>query len=206
MDFSRESKAHQMGYSLVAGIDEAGRGPLAGPVVAAACILPQDFVDELGINDSKKLSPQKRKTIYEALLNSPSIHIGIAEVSPQEIDELNILGATLYAMRKAVEKLPHVPSYLLVDGNADPKISIPTETVVKGDSLSYSIAAASILAKEYRDALMQELDKTYPGYGFKDHMGYPTRKHLEAIENLGVTPMHRKSFAPVRKALEAIYA
>ncbi len=198
MNHNFENRARAQGFTLIAGLDEAGRGPLAGPVVAAACILPENF-HILDLNDSKKLSAKTRQTLYQYITNHPSIHYAIASCSPQEIDTHNILRASLLAMKRAALKLPHAPDYLLIDGNQKPPIDIPLETIVKGDSRSPSIAAASILAKEYRDTLMQNLNEEYPEYNFAKHKGYPTKEHMEALEKYGPTPHHRQSFAPVKK-------
>jgi ribonuclease HII len=181
---------------IVAGVDEAGRGPLAGPVVAAAVILNPSALPH-GINDSKQLSRSKRDALYEEILRTA--HVGVGLVEAHVIDEINILQATLRAMREAVLALPCTPSYLLIDGNRLPTgLPCPAEAVVKGDSRSLSIAAASIIAKVTRDRIMEELDAHYPEYGFARHAGYGTKAHLEALERHGITPEHRKSFAPVR--------
>lgn len=183
----------------LAGVDEAGRGPLAGPVVAAAVILPPDFAIA-GIDDSKKLSPKKREWLFD-LIREQAIAYSIARADVDEIDQINILQATLLAMKRAVKGLPVRPSRVLVDGNQAPNIDEPVATLVRGDALNQSISAASILAKVARDREMTELDSVYPGYGFARHKGYPTKAHLEAIARLGVLPVHRRSFAPVAKLL-----
>lgn len=183
---------------LVCGVDEAGRGPLAGPVVAAAVIFPTRRAPA-GINDSKKLTREMREALFSAILRRAHTGIGLASV--EEIDRLNILGATLLAMRRAVAALPHAPAVALVDGNRPPPLSCPVSCVVKGDARSLSIASASILAKVTRDRIMGELAKDYPHYGFDRHAGYPTPCHREALRIHGVTPHHRRSFAPVRAAL-----
>lgn len=192
-----EKRATQRGYRQIAGVDEAGRGPLAGPVIAAACILPLDFPVEQ-INDSKALTPTLRNTLYRQLTEDSRVifAIGLADVA--EIDEINILQATLRAMERAIFALPHLPDYVLVDGPKSPVVPMPCEAIVKGDSLSYSIAAASIIAKVTRDLLLSdELHKRWPEYGFDQHKGYGTKKHLEAIARHGPCPVHRKTFAPV---------
>lgn len=188
-DFEKEVMAR--GYSAVCGIDEAGRGPLAGNVVAAAVILPLDLEIE-GLNDSKKLSEKKREALYDVIVEK-AIY-SIAWATPKEIDELNILNATMLAMRRAVEGLPKKADFALIDGNCSRGFTIPTQTVVKGDSLSMSIAAASILAKVTRDRQCMALDEQYPAYGFKGHKGYPTKAHMQKVVELGPCPEHRKTF------------
>lgn len=194
---SFERNLARRGYSLVAGIDEAGRGPLAGPVVAAAVVLHPDRIPE-GIDDSKKLSPSRRERLHDDIIRSAR-GVGIGIVPPETIDRVNILQATFAAMRQAVEQLPFSPDWLLVDGS----LTIPgfanQEAIVRGDSRSLSIAAASIVAKVTRDRIMDDLDLLWPGYGFKEHKGYGTKSHREAIARLGVTPVHRRSFAGVRE-------
>jgi len=193
-----EQKAKEQGFSLVAGVDEAGRGPIAGPLVVAACILPEQ---EWEIDDSKKLSPKQRDRAYHALLANPNVIYAI-EVLPRElIDEINILQATLLGMQKVIAKLSTVPQLVLVDGNRAPSFSIPAWPIVQGDTLSYSIGAASILAKVTRDALMQAYDAEWPMYGFAEHKGYPTAKHIEALQMHGPCPIHRRSYAPVKSVL-----
>ncbi len=192
-----EKKAEKAGYRRIAGVDEAGRGPLAGPVVAAACFLktPCFFA---GINDSKLLAPVKRRKLFEELTHHPALVYGVGVVDAQLIDEINILQATLRAMGQAVLALPEVPDYILVDGNVGLKVgSIPFETVIKGDRRSQLIAAASIIAKETRDALMREYHALYPVYGFDQHKGYGTQRHRTALKEFGPCPIHRKTFAPV---------
>ena len=194
-----ERRALAQGYSTIVGIDEAGRGPLAGPVVAAACHLGED-VDITGIDDSKKLTPAKRERLFQALTEHPRVTYGVGIVSAEVIDMVNILQATILAMLQAVENISVVPDYLLVDGLKLPS-SIPSEKIIKGDTLSLSIGAASNIAKVIRDQLMREYDREYPEYGFKSHKGYGTKKHLEALEQYGPCPsIHRNSFEPVRKA------
>ena len=196
-----EKELRLRGYRKIAGVDEAGRGPLAGPVVAAACILPEEFLLNQ-LDDSKKLSPLQRDALYEALVQDPCVFYGIGIVEPADIDRINILQATFLAMQKAVLDLPGSPDYLLVDGNRLPKVSIAAKAVVKGDSLSLSIAAASILAKVTRDRILEKLDLEYPLYGFKKHKGYGTADHLRAIELHGPCIAHRKSFEPIKSLLE----
>ena len=176
----------------ICGVDEAGRGPLAGPVCAAAVILPPETVIE-GLNDSKRLTEKRREALYDVICEQ-AIAYGIAMVSEQEIDELNILQATFLAMRRAVEQLQTVPALVLVDGNRDPGLGIETQTVVGGDGKSANIAAASILAKVTRDRYMIGLAEEYPAYGFEVHKGYGTKRHYAAILEHGVTPVHRRSF------------
>ena len=185
----------------VAGIDEAGRGPLAGPVVAAAVILRPGAVPD-GIRDSKELSAEQREALYDQIRIVADVGIGIADVA--RIDRDNILQATLWAMRKAVAGLPRKPAMALVDGNRVPKLPCAVEPVVRGDQLSLSIAAASIIAKVTRDRIMDGLAVTYPGYGFERHKGYATPEHRQALMKLGASPIHRRSFAPVRLALAGI--
>ncbi|KAE9530235.1 ribonuclease HII [Testudinibacter aquarius] len=188
---------HNVG--LIAGVDEVGRGPLIGAVVTAAVILdPNKPI--IGLADSKKLSEKKRLLLAEAIkINALAWALGRAE--PEEIDQLNILQASLLAMQRAVEALPIQPHFVLVDGNKLPKLRMPAQAVVKGDSLVAEISAASILAKVARDQEMAELDRQYPHYGLAQHKGYPTALHLEKLQQYGVLPQHRRSFAPVRKCL-----
>lgn len=189
-----EHEAVAEGYApVICGVDEAGRGPLAGPVCAAAVILPMDLEIE-GLNDSKKLTEKRREALYDIILNK-AVAYGIAFASEKEIDEINILQATFLAMRRAVEQLKTKPSLVLVDGNRAPELgALPVKTIVKGDSLSANIAAASILAKVTRDRLMVELDGTYPQYGFSVHKGYGTKVHYAALTEHGPCPIHRRSF------------
>ncbi|MGD2056547.1 MAG: ribonuclease HII [Gammaproteobacteria bacterium] len=186
--------------ALLAGVDEAGRGPLAGPVIAAAVILdPANPVT--GLRDSKQLSASRRDSLYaEITARSLAWATGRSEVV--EIDTINILQATMLAMRRAVEKLVPAARYALVDGNRCPPLACPAEAVIRGDSRIAAISAASIIAKVTRDREMIALDDVYPGYGLARHKGYPSRKHLEALQRLGVTPIHRRSYAPVRNLLQ----
>lgn len=190
--FEYEEKLYAEGYSAVCGCDEAGRGPLCGPVVAAAVILPKGLVIE-GLNDSKKLTEKKREALFD-IIKEKAIAYAIAEASPEEIDDINILNASMLAMRRAVEALPSPADFALIDGNCSRGFKIPTETVVKGDAKSYSIAAASILAKVTRDRQCIELDKEYPEYGIAKHKGYPTKDHMDAVRRYGPAPIYRKSF------------
>ncbi len=187
-----ENALRDSGLTLVCGIDEAGRGPLAGPVWAAAVILPPGLCID-GLNDSKKLTEKKRDALYD-VITAQAVSWGIGLATPQEIDALNILQATYLAMRRAVGQLNCTPDYVLVDGNGDPHLLLPTETVVKGDGRAACIAAASVLAKVTRDRLLTTLGAQYPEYGFEQHKGYPTKAHYEAIAKHGVTPEHRRSF------------
>lgn len=188
-----EHTAFAEGYRLVCGVDEAGRGPLAGPVCAAAVILPHDLEIE-GLNDSKKLTDKRRRALYD-IITEQSLAYGIAFASEQEIDEINILQATFLAMRRAVEQLQLRPDLALVDGNREPDFgAIPVKTIVRGDSLSANIAAASILAKVTRDRFMEEQDALYPQYGFALHKGYGTQAHYAALREYGTCPIHRRTF------------
>lgn len=187
---------------LVAGIDEAGRGPWAGPVVAGAVILDQKTIPEAlltGLDDSKKLKPAKRESLFKLLKCHADIGVGISEVS--EIDNVNILQATLLAMRRALDALDGQPDIALVDGNQAPQLPCRVECIVKGDGLSLSIAAASIIAKVTRDKIMENLAENFPGYGWKRNFGYGTKAHQDGLKRLGVTSQHRKSFKPIIKIL-----
>lgn len=192
-DFSFELAAKQKGYTYICGVDEAGRGPLAGPVCAAAVILPEDLKIE-GLNDSKKLTEKKREELY-SVITEKAIAYSVAFADVGEIEEYNILGATFIAMNRAIEGLGTPADYALIDGNRLPKgIKIDCETIIKGDSKSASIAAASILAKVTRDRLMLEYDKELPQYAFSKHKGYGTKLHYEMIEKYGMSIYHRPSF------------
>ena len=192
MTYEYEHELKAKGYSLICGIDEAGRGPLAGPVFAAAVILPEGLED-LGINDSKKRSEKKRDLLFEQI-KEKAVAWSVASASEREIDEINILNATFLAMKRAVEGLSLRPEIALVDGNRKPGTGIKELTLVKGDAKSISIAAASILAKVSRDRYLLELDRQYPQYQFAKHKGYPTKLHYEMIKAHGVSPVHRRSF------------
>lgn len=185
---------------LICGVDEAGRGPLAGPVVAAAVILPPN-APLSGLNDSKKLSPSRRERLATEI-RATALAWAVAEASASEIDEWNILRATLRAMARAVAALPVMPDEVLVDGNQAPALEVPVRTIIGGDALEPAIMAASILAKTHRDARLVALDARYPEYGFARHKGYGTAAHLAALARLGPCPEHRRSFAPVRAAIE----
>ncbi len=197
-----EARARAKGFRTIAGVDEAGRGPLAGPVVAAAVVLPPGFFQP-EIRDSKALSPKARERAF-LLVTSHALSFAVAQSSPEEIDRINILQASLLAMRRAVENLASVPDFLYIDGNA--LIPLPEkgawarirqESLVSGDARCVSVMAASILAKVSRDRLMLEYDRTYPGYGFASHKGYPTKAHLAALRTLGPSPIHRRTFRGV---------
>ena len=192
VNYEYERNAIEQGFTAVCGIDEAGRGPLAGPVYAAAVILP-DGLEIPGLNDSKKLTEKKREALFDEICEK-AIAYGIGCASEQEIDEINILQATYLAMRRAVEQLSVPADYALVDGNRMPPLAIPGETVVKGDAKSASIAAASILAKVSRDRVMLLMDPVYPQYQFAKHKGYGTKVHREALLTYGPCPIHRKTF------------
>ncbi len=201
-DFRFEELAQAQGYNVICGVDEAGRGSWAGPVVAGAVILDREkltdnFLDNL--DDSKKLKPARREELFEELRLCANIGIGQSDVI--EIDKVNILKATLSAMARAVRNLNTHTDFVLVDGNVAPKLSCHSECIVRGDSLSMSIAAASIIAKVTRDRIMADLACAYPGYGWDRNVGYGTQKHREAIEKYGVTIQHRKSYKPIKKIL-----
>lgn len=196
--WSYERRYWDEGLRCVAGVDEVGRGPLAGPVVAVAVILNPEFEDP-GVADSKTLTPAERLTLFPAIA-SQSLSWGVGLVAPAEIDRINILQATFLAMRRALDQLLVSPDAVLVDGKAHiPELLCPQRAIVRGDSESISIGAASILAKEIRDRIMEEYDTAYPGYGFARHKGYATPEHHDALDNLGPSPIHRRSFAPVRE-------
>lgn len=190
--YEYEDKQYDLGYTAVCGCDEAGRGPLCGPVVAAAVILPRGQVIE-GLDDSKKLTEKKREKLFD-IIKEVAIAYAIAEATPAEIDEINILNASMLAMRRAVLALSVKADFALIDGNCSRGFEIPTETVVKGDSKSYSIAAASILAKVTRDRGCIDLDREYPMYNIAKHKGYPTKEHMDAVRKYGPSPIHRRSF------------
>jgi ribonuclease HII len=191
-----EKQAVADGYSFVAGVDEVGRGCLAGAVVAAACILDLSKPLPEGLNDSKKITAKNRERIAEELKQT-ALAYAVGQIEAEEIDRINILQATKKAMRLAVEKLDPKADFLLIDAVQLREISIPQKSIIKGDAISASIAAASIIAKTYRDDLMRELDKIYPAYGFAGHVGYGTKAHFEAIRKYGACPLHRKSFRGV---------
>ena len=194
-----ESKAIEKGFSHIAGIDEAGRGPLAGPVVSAAVLLPSSFHDP-DITDSKKLSPKKRSYLYEKLYDQ-AVSIGIGIVDNIEIERINILNASLLSMVISVKNLNPQPDFLLIDGKFKIPMDLPQEPVIRGDALSISIAAASIIAKVTRDRLMERYHQDYPQFGFSRHKGYPTKAHKEAIRAFGCCPIHRRTFKGVKEYL-----
>ena len=187
-----EKEAYKRGYTLIAGMDEAGRGPLAGPVVAAAVILPGDVFIK-GINDSKKLDEKKRAILFD-IIREKAVDVGVGIVNEKEVDEINILNATKKAMKIAVESLVNKPDILLIDAFELDEVKIEQKPIIKGDSLSVSIAAASIIAKVTRDRILEELDAKYPQYGFKKHKGYGTKEHIDSIREHGICPIHRVSF------------
>lgn len=202
-DFSLECEAN----GIVVGIDEAGRGPWAGPVVAGAAVLDRDTLEDSlikGLDDSKKLTLARREFLFEALTQSPAATVGVGIASVEEIDIHNILQATFLAMSRAVDNLTMPVDFALVDGNGAPKLKCPVRTVVKGDSRSLSIAAGSIMAKVTRDRLMGTLAAEFPGYSWETNQGYGTAAHKHALETLGVTPHHRQSYAPIRALLDKI--
>ena len=192
LEYTIEQELLEKGYTAVCGVDEAGRGPLCGPVVAAACILPIGF-EMPELNDSKKLTPKKREKLFD-LITQNAIAYCIAEASVEEIDRLNILEADLLAMRRAIDGLSQKADFALIDGNIARDFQIPARAVIHGDAISPSIAAASILAKVTRDRACEELDRAYPQYGIAKHKGYGTKAHMEALREFGPAPIHRKQF------------
>ncbi len=196
MDYTLEKELIPQEVRVVCGLDEAGRGPLAGPVFAGAVILPNGYIPN-GLNDSKKLTEKKREHLFTEICEN-AIAWGFGIATPEEIDEINILNASMLAMRRAVESLDIEPEFLLVDGNVVRGFRQPALSVIKGDAKSPSIAAASIIAKVLRDRECVEMDKAYPQYGFAKHKGYPTKAHFAAVEQYGVSPIHRKSFLKKR--------
>ena len=196
-----EKALYKNGVKLIAGVDEVGRGPLVGPVVAAAVILPINYHLE-GLNDSKKLTEKKRERFYDILMQE-AIAIGIGEASAKEIDEINIYQASKLAMMRALKNLKIKPEHVLVDAMPLKEIDIPSTSIIHGDALSLSIAAASVIAKVTRDRMMIELDKKYPEYGFAQHKGYPTKKHLEVLQKYGVLDNYRFTYGPVRDLINS---
>ncbi len=196
-----EFEARKKGFERIAGVDEAGRGPLAGPVVAAACVIAKGLYFER-INDSKLLTSKCRHALYQDLIHHSKVQYGVGVVQPSIIDEINILGATILAMHLAVEDLDERPDYLLIDAVPLGYQKIASKVLIKGDTLSQSIAAASIIAKEVRDEIMLQYHKKYPRYGFDDHKGYGTKKHQKALKDHGPCPIHRFSYEPVRESLK----
>ena len=199
-----EKTAYSNGFTYVAGIDEAGRGPLAGPVMAAAVILPAGLLIT-GVDDSKKLNPDKREKLFEIIM-AQALSVGVGFMTPADIDRINILQATRRAMLAAVQQLSPQPDYLLIDGISTIDSAVPQKTIIKGDSLSLSIAAASIIAKVTRDRLMIEMDSKYPGYGFAGHKGYGSAAHLDAIRRLGPSPIHRLTFGGVKEHVDCTFS
>lgn len=198
-DYSLENAARADGFTRIAGVDEVGRGPLAGPVYAAAVVLNPDRIPE-GLNDSKKLTAKRRAVLAAEITDLAEVGIGMASV--EEIDEINILRAAHLAMERAVAALPREPDHLLIDGNMIPRgLTIPAQAIVKGDSRSVSISAASIVAKITRDKVMEDLAQQFPGYGWETNAGYGSKAHMDALRNLGPTPHHRRSFKPVHNIL-----
>lgn len=201
--FHHERQLLRQGGRRLAGVDEAGRGALAGPVVAAAVVLPHLWIEQgmpaalIGLNDSKQLTPAQREHFFEILTNTPDLSYGVAALDATLVDQLNILNATHLAMRKALDAILPPPDHLLVDGRPVPLLGLHQTALVKGDSLSYTIAAASVVAKVTRDRLMVQWDATFPQYGFAVHKGYGTAQHLAALTQHGPCPLHRRSFAPL---------
>ena len=198
-----EKELFEKGIKYIGGVDEVGRGPLIGPVVAACVVLPLDFKLD-GLTDSKKISEKKREEYYEYIINN-CLAYAVGECSPKEIDELNILEATKVAMKKAIDKVNKQIKldYVLIDGNMKFDFEYPYKSIVKGDFYSISISAASVIAKVYRDRILIDLDKKYPMYGYKSHKGYPTKKHLEAIKKYGLIDGYRLTYGPVKEVLDA---
>lgn len=194
-----EKELYQNGIELIAGVDEVGRGPLIGPVVAAAVILPKNY-ELVGLNDSKKLSEKKRDKFYDVIMND-AIAVGVGIISPEVIDEVNIYEASKLAMIDAINSLSVKPEHVLID--AMPlDLEMPSTSIIKGDAKSLSIAAASVIAKVTRDRMMYELDSKYPEYGFSSHKGYPTKKHIEALEKYGLIDGYRKTYAPIKDMIK----
>ncbi len=201
-DLVAERRLWALGYSFIAGVDEAGRGPWAGPVVAAAVVLPPhrlDLVEVLaGVDDSKRLSPGAREALFDRIY-SVALAVGVSQATAAEIDTLGIVPATRLAMRRAIEALPRAPDYVLIDYERVPDLPVPQEAFVRGDARVLSIAAASIIAKVTRDRIMVEMDSLYPGYGFAQHKGYGTAAHRDALRRLGPSPIHRMTWKPVQE-------
>ena len=193
-----EKELYNEGYELICGTDEAGRGPLAGPVVAAAVILPKNTII-VGVNDSKQLTEKKREELYDVIYEK-ALAVSVCFIDNNKIDEINILEASRLAMMTAIKNLKIKPDYVISDA-MKMNLDIPVKSIIKGDALSESIAAASIIAKVSRDRFMDEMDLKYPNYGFKKHKGYPTKDHIEAIKKYGITEIHRKTFKPIKTML-----
>jgi ribonuclease HII len=206
-----EAESWRRGLGRIAGVDEAGRGPLVGPVVAAAVVFVRGFAQVAqrgmlhGLTDSKQVSEKRREEFFEVLQAAPEVEIGVGQASSDEIDKINILRATHLAMRRAVEGLPSLPDYILVDGRPVDGLPVKSTAIVKGDAKSLSIAAASIIAKVTRDRMMYELAQRHPEYGFASHKGYGTRAHLEALKEYGPLPEHRQTFAPIKNLGMRVY-
>ena len=203
--YDEEAALLEEGYAVIAGVDEAGRGSLAGPVVAGAVVLPVhpsgDWIE--GIRDSKRLTPRQREAALQQMRNIP-VTMAAGAASAAEIDTIGIIGATRAAMARAIDALPVRPDSLLLDAILLLEVDIPQKSIIKGDAKCLSIAAASIVAKVTRDSMMRDFDEEYPGYGFAQHKGYATRQHLDGLENLGACSIHRRTFAPVRRLTEAL--
>ena len=203
-NYHRETLLHKQGFDIIAGVDEVGRGPLAGPVTAAAVVINRSNMPD-GLDDSKRLSTKNREALFSQIMESSLV--GIAHASVEEIDKINILQASLLAMKRAFSMLKSQPDYALIDGNTIPdSLAFPATAIVKGDRKSVSIAAASIVAKISRDRIMTELSRLNPGYGWENNSGYPTKEHLIALRDIGVTPHHRRSFRPVHNILYKKYS
>ena len=203
--YDEEAALLDDGYAVIAGVDEAGRGSLAGPVVAGAVVLPKHPSGEwvAGIRDSKQLTPRQREASLERMRDA-SVAMATGAASSTEIDDMGIIAATQTAMARAIDALPTRPDFLLLDAILLPDVDIPQRSIIKGDAKHVSIAAASIVAKVTRDAMMRDYDSEYPGYGFAQHKGYATRQHMEGLENIGACPIHRFTFAPVRRVTESL--
>lgn len=199
--YEYENKLYKEGISFIAGVDEVGRGPLIGPVVSACVVLPKDFIPK-GLNDSKKLSEKKRNEFYK-IINDNALGIGIGVVSPEEIDEINIYEASKKSMQIAIKNCKHKIDHVLIDA-MKLELLVPSTSIIKGDAKSISIAAASVIAKVTRDKMMYELDKLYPMYGFASHKGYPTKKHIEALNKYGLIDGYRKTYGPVKDYINSI--
>ena len=203
--YDEEASLLEDGYAIIAGVDEAGRGSLAGPVVAGAAVLPVhpsgDWI--AGIRDSKRLTPHRREAALQQMRDVP-VAMAAGAANAAEIDAIGIIGATRTAMARAIDALPVRPDFLLLDAILLPDVDIPQNSIIKGDAKCLSIAAASIVAKVTRDSMMRDFDEEYPGYGFAQHKGYATRQHLDGLESLGACPIHRRTFAPVRRLTEVL--
>lgn len=203
--YDEEAALLEDGYAVIAGVDEAGRGSLAGPVVAGAVVLPL-YCNEnwiAGIRDSKRLTPRRRETALQSMRDA-SVSMGAGIASSAEIDRMGIIGATRAAMARAIDALSIRPDFLLLDAIVLPDVDIPQRSIIKGDAKCLSIAASSIVAKVTRDSMMRDLDREYPDYGFAQHKGYGTRQHIDGLENMGACPIHRRTFAPVRRLTESL--